>query len=113
MPSERNLLTGLYAAFNARDIDRCLAGMHADVTWANGMEGGFVHGHEGVREYWTRQWKQFDPHVYPQAFHDEAGKIAVDVHQIVHDAAGNLLVDQMVKHLFTIESGLVRVFEIA
>jgi len=22
--------------------------------WANGMEGGHVHGHDGVRNYWTR-----------------------------------------------------------
>jgi nuclear transport factor 2 (NTF2) superfamily protein len=27
-----------------------------DVTWANGMEGGYVRGREGVREYRTRQW---------------------------------------------------------
>jgi len=48
MEPEHQLLTDLYAAFNARDIDRCLAGMHPDVNWANGMEGGNVHGHEGV-----------------------------------------------------------------
>jgi len=54
MASEHKLLTDLYAAFNARDIDRCLAGMQPDVTWANGMDGGYVHGHEGVRDYWTR-----------------------------------------------------------
>jgi len=37
---EHDLLTDIYAAFNARDIDRCLAGMQPDVTWANGMDGG-------------------------------------------------------------------------
>jgi hypothetical protein len=24
--------------------------------WANGMEGGHVVGHDGVRNYWTRHW---------------------------------------------------------
>jgi hypothetical protein len=29
------------------------------------MEGGVVHGHRGVREYWTRQWGLIDPTVEP------------------------------------------------
>ena len=24
-----------------------------DVAWANGMDGGYVHGREAVREYWN------------------------------------------------------------
>ena len=59
--------TPLYQAFNSRDIDGALSVMRADVIWANGMEGGFVYGHEGVREYWTRQWQQIDPRVEPRA----------------------------------------------
>ena len=37
----------LYAAFNARDIDAALAGMHPEVDWPNGWEGGRVHGRDG------------------------------------------------------------------
>ena len=33
-----------------------LAVLADDVAWANGMDGGHVHGREAVREYWTRQW---------------------------------------------------------
>ena len=54
--SERRMLEKAYAAFNARDIDSALDVMHADVDWPNGMETGNVHDHDGVREYWTRQW---------------------------------------------------------
>ena len=111
--TEHQLLTELYAAFNARDIDRCLAGMQPDVTWANGMDGGNVHGHAGVREYWTRQWKLINPRVEPQAFHIAGNKVMVDVHQVVRAIDGPVIVDQMVKHLFTIENGLVKLFEIA
>ena len=57
MHAEHQLLTDLYAAFNARDINHCLAGMQPNVIWANGMEGGNVYGHEAVRDYWPRQWK--------------------------------------------------------
>ena len=33
-----------------------LAVLADDVVWANGMDGGHVHGREAVREYWIRQW---------------------------------------------------------
>ncbi|MEH2002434.1 MAG: nuclear transport factor 2 family protein [Nostoc sp.] len=57
---QQDLLTKAYAAFNARDIDSVLALMHSDVEWANGMEGGYVRGHQAVRDYWTRQWTLID-----------------------------------------------------
>ena len=70
--SERRMLEKAYAAFNAHDIDAVLAVMHADVDWPNGMEGGNVHGHDGVRDYWTRQWGMIDPHVEPMRFEADA-----------------------------------------
>ena len=82
-------LTVTYRAFNARDIDAALALMHTDVDWPNGMEGGRVHGHQAVRDYWTRQWGLIDPHVEPIDFRtDEDGRTVVDVHQVVRDLAG-------------------------
>lgn len=62
MSTYRDVLTEAYEAFNARDIERALATMHPEVDWPNGMEGGYVHGHDGVRGYWTRQWRLIDPH---------------------------------------------------
>ena len=56
MSDHRELLERLYAAFNAREIDAVLGAMHADVDWPNAWQGGRVHGHEEVRDYWTRQW---------------------------------------------------------
>src|SRR5262249_19508503 len=107
-PYDHHLLTDLYAAFNARDIDRCLAGMHPDVTWANGIEGGFVHGHAGVREYWTRQWKMVNPRVDPESFQGDGNQVTVDVHQVVKDMQGTVIFDQMVKHRFTFDGRLVK-----
>ena len=68
MPDEVELLKRLYDRFNARDMETLLAAMHEEVIWANGMEGGHVHGREGVRSYWTRQWTMIDPHVEPLEF---------------------------------------------
>ena len=67
-------------------LDGALALMHADVEWSNGMEGGFVHGHDGVRAYWTRQWTLIDPHVEPVAFSvEDDGRIRTEVRQLIKD----------------------------
>ena len=109
----RELLERAYAAFNARDIDGALAGMHADVEWPNGWEGGVVRGHAEVRDYWTRQWQAIDPRVEPLRFSTESdGRIAVEVRQVVRNTAGTVLRDDVVEHVYRIEDGLVRSMEI-
>jgi hypothetical protein len=111
--SQMSLLRKAYAAFNARDIDSALATMQPDVAWPNGMEGGMVHGHAGVREYWTRQWGLIDPQVEAVTFDlDEAGRVVVGVHQVVRNLSGESLLDRMVEHVYTIEDGLIRTMEI-
>lgn len=111
--NNEELLKRLYDQFNARDIELVLVALHEDVVWANGMEGGYVHGREDVRIYWTRQWALIDPHVEPIGFSTGPdGEVVVDVHQTVHDLTGNLLADQRVGHLFRIEDGLITRFDI-
>ena len=107
------LLKQTYQHFNERDIDATLAMMHPEVDWPNGMEGGIEHGHEAVRNYWTRQWKVLDPHVDPVEFRSESdGRINITVHQVVRDLDGNLLVDQIIHHIYTFEQGLIKTMEI-
>lgn len=113
MSSNVELLQRLYDRFNARDIETVLATMHEDVTWANGMEGGYEHGREGVRRYWTRQWTLIDPHVEPISFSTgPEEEVVVEVHQVVHDLTGNLLSDKRVGHIYRIEDGLIARFDI-
>jgi ketosteroid isomerase-like protein len=102
-----------YAAFNARDIEVVLSLMHQDVEWPNGMEGGYVYGHDGVRAYWTRQWGLIDPIVEPRAFGTEPdGRIVVEVRQRVLDKDGSTLSDGQVRHVYSIRDGLVQHMEI-
>jgi hypothetical protein len=111
--SKVSALKKAYQSFNARDIDGALATMQPDVEWPNGMEGGIVHGHAGVREYWTRQWGMLNPHVEPVTFDvDAAGRIVVGVHQVVRDLSGKVLLDRMVEHVYSLECGLIRSMEI-
>ena len=109
----RELLERSYSAFNARDIDSALATMDTEVAWPNGMEGGYVHGHEAVRAYWTRQWQLLDPHVEPLKFTaDPSGRVIVEVHQVVRDVKGQLLMDRVVQHVYMTELGRIRTMEI-
>ncbi|MGV9211610.1 nuclear transport factor 2 family protein [Micromonospora sp. RB23] len=110
---EQALLANLYAAFNERDIPTLLAVMTPAVSWPNGWEGGMVHGREMVSAYWRRQWEQIEPTVTPTAFSTEAdGRIAVTVHQVVHDKTGATLADHIVTHVYRFDGGLVTEMEI-
>jgi len=111
--AEVEVLQAVYAAFNGRDIETVLAEMHPDVDWPNGMEGGRVLGKPAVRDYWKRQFESLNPRVEPQSFTTEAdGRIAVAVHQVVHDMTGKLLVNQTIQHVYEIRDGLIRSMEI-
>jgi hypothetical protein len=97
-----------YAAFNARDIDTVFTTMHPDVQWPKAFEGGFANGKHEVKEYWTKQWKEINPNVEPTGFSlrdDET--IEVAVHQVVKDLQDHLLFDGMVKHIYTLQNGLL------
>jgi SnoaL-like domain len=113
MTGNYDLFTKIYKAFNARDIDAVLTVMHPEVDWPNGWEGGRVHGHEGIRDYWTRQWAAIDPRVEPVGFGiDETGGTIVKVHQEVRDLAGNLIAEGNVEHVYQMEDGLIKSMEI-
>jgi len=107
------LLSRVYRAFNRRDFETVLNMMPADVDWPNALEGTRIHGPDAVREYWKRQLESLEPIVEPQAFTTENdGRIAVAVHQVVRDKTGNLIVDQMVEHVYEIRDGLIASMEI-
>ncbi|WP_109484716.1 nuclear transport factor 2 family protein [Occallatibacter savannae] len=112
--SERDVLTAAYRDFNARNIDAVIALMHPEVEWANGMEGGHVHGKDAVREYWTRQFTMFNPRVDPTSIEpNDNRQWVVTVHQVVHDIKGNLLVDTTVYHTYRFRDGLIARMDIA
>jgi hypothetical protein len=113
MANTQTLIAQAYAAFNRRDIDGALALMSENVNWPKASEGGRAVGKEEIRAYWTRQWKQFDPHVEPIDVIDcEGGIIDVKVHQLVKSLAGDVLSDSEVWHVYTIANGLIERMDI-
>jgi ketosteroid isomerase-like protein len=98
----------LYEAFNRRDIDGVLALMSDDVDWPNAWKGGRLIGREAVRDYWTAQWAEIDPHVEPLAVTERAdGTLAVKVRQVVRSASGQILSDGEVVHVYRLDGGLI------
>ena len=108
------LVRQLYEGFNRRDIPAVLAFLAENVDWANGMDGGHVHGREAVRAYWTKQWAAIAPRVDPMhiTLRDD-GATAVEVHQVVRGPRwAKVLLDETVRHVFQIDEGLVTRFDI-
>jgi hypothetical protein len=102
------LITDMYAAFNARDIDTVIEQMTDDVDWPNAWEGGRVVGRDAVRDYWTRQWAEIDPRVAPTSFTERPdGSIAVEVDQLVRSLDGELIGQRTVVHVYSFRDGLI------
>ena len=112
MEDPENFFQDLYKNFNDRKIDLVISKMTGDVKWANGMDGGYVHGHDAVKDYWTRQFTMVSSNVSPLEI--EAGNdiVKIKVHQVVHDLNGNLLADELVYHLFHLQENKISAFEI-
>ena len=102
----------LYTNFNERKIEPVIAAMADDVKWANGMDGGYVYGHTGVREYWTRQFTMVRSRVTPFKINTGNDVVTIKVHQVVHDLNGVLLADEIVDHFFHLQDGKISEFDI-
>jgi hypothetical protein len=70
-------------------------------------------GHEDIRDYWTRQWGIIDPSVEPRRFRMTTdGRVDVEVHQVVRDLAGRIVKDEIVRHVYAFEDGLIKSMDI-
>ena len=113
MSSNQQFLQNLYEAFNKGELETIISAMCPDVKWANGVEGGFVYGRDAVREYWIDQYKVIQVQLEALKFETDANnRNVVTVHQIVRDLQGNLLADTTIEQIFTIENGLISLYEI-
>jgi hypothetical protein len=114
MAETKALIEQVYADFNRRDIDGVFAWMSERVNWPMSSEGdGRAVGKDAVRAYWTRQWAEIDPRVEPVAVSERAdGKTEVRAHQVVRSLQGEVLLDQMVVHVYAIVDGLIERMDI-
>ncbi len=107
-PELEATLRRMYAHFNAREIEPVLSLMHADVDWPNLLEGTRISGHQAVREYWLRQFGEFDPRVEPLGFESLGeARVRVRVQQSVYDLDGDLIGQGEVFHDYAFRNGLI------
>ncbi|GAB4024501.1 nuclear transport factor 2 family protein [Spirosoma koreense] len=106
--TNQQIIRHAYQAFNARNIDGVLTVLHSNVQWPRAWEGDHVTGHDAVRTYWTQQWQEIDPSVTPVDIQEKPnGQIEVTVHQLVKDRQGQILADELTRHLYTIDDGKI------
>ena len=109
----QEMISQAYAAFNRRDVDGTLALMSDNVSWPKASEGGRVTGKQDIREYWTRQWADFDPRVdILEVIDREIGTTEVKVHQLVKNLKGDVLSDTELWHVYTIQNNLIERMDI-
>src|ERR1700759_3029801 len=107
------LISQAYAAFNRRDVEGTLSQMTEAGSWPKASEGGRVVGKQAIREYWTRQWADFDPVLEVlEVVNREDGKTGVQVHQLVKNREGDVLSDTQLWHVYTIQNNLIERMDI-
>lgn len=109
----QELISQAYSAFNERDVDAALTLMSENVSWPKASEGGRIAGKQEIRDYWARQWAEFDPRVdVLEVVEREAGKVDVKVNQVVRNLKGDVLSDTQLWHAYTIANGLIERMDI-
>lgn len=109
----QELIFQAYSAFNERDVDAALTLMSENVSWPKASEGGRIAGKQEIRDYWARQWAEFDPRVdVLEVVEREAGKVDVKVNQVVRNLKGDVLSDTQLWHAYTIANGLIERMDI-
>jgi len=102
------VMLAAYKSYNERDLDALLPLMCEDVNWANALTGDRIRGREEMRRIWELQWTSLSVQTEPIRIYEEPdGKTVVLVREILHEAGGQLLMDQEMEHVFTWRDGLV------
>jgi ketosteroid isomerase-like protein len=112
-PEAEALLRRTYDAFNRKDIDTALSVAQPDVDWPNMLDGTRVVGVDDLRAYFERQFRVIDPQVEPLSFTDDDGTVVVRVRHVVRFLSdGEVVVDQVLHHLYTFRDGRVAAMDV-
>lgn len=109
MTPDEDRIARLYAAFNARDFDGCVAMMADDVVWPDEAEDGLLKGREAVRAYFTEVTAPLRAH-YDVVSLDTTpeGRVDALTRQTITSAAdGSLWSSTRVIHRYSFQNGLI------
>ena len=107
--SNRNVIGKIYQCFNNRDLEAILPFLDPHVIWSHGWDDSLIEGPAAVKAYWEFQWKEINPNVKPLSIKvNSSDAIEAMVHQVVKDLQGNIISDNIVKHVYTFENALIK-----
>ena len=104
MMSEIDTVRRMYDAFNARQMDAGLAGLHVDVEWDGGPEG-MLHGKQAVERHWRSQWREVDAKVYIGSSAWKNSSLVLEVRLEIATPQGAS--EQQIQNVITFRDGLV------
>jgi ketosteroid isomerase-like protein len=105
---DEEVVRDAYTAFNDRDIDRALALMDPEVAWPDVVNGGFVHGRDGVRRHWREVFASSRPRIELGGItRRQDASVVAEVRQVVTDPQGRVMSDDRQVHVFRIDGGLI------
>jgi ketosteroid isomerase-like protein len=100
-------------AFNRRDFDAALAGLHDDVTWQRFLSRAettarVVSGKEQLRAVWESQVEALDLRAEPDEFIPVGDKVVVPMRMVAHGSASEIPLTERVTWVWTFgDDGLV------
>ena len=104
MMNEIDTVRRMYDAYNARQMDDALAGLHVDVEWDGGSEG-MLHGKQAVERHWRSQWQDVDAKVYIRSRAWKNSSLVLQVGLEVATSRG--VSEQRIQNVITFRDGLV------
>ncbi|MBC7670677.1 MAG: nuclear transport factor 2 family protein [Gemmatimonadaceae bacterium] len=109
MEDAQALLTRFFDAYNRNDWVAFSTLVTADIDWPNQTGAGRVIGQDAMEAYWMETSRSIRVELAASAFAVQPdGRIAVDIHQTVHNAStGKLWSDTCVRHYYTFRDGLI------
>lgn len=108
MTPDEDRIAQLYAAFNARAFDRCVAMMADDITWPDEVEDGLIEGREAVGIYFSETTAPLLARYDLLSLHTGAdGRVSSLTRQTIASANdGSLWSSTRVVHTFSLRDGL-------
>ena len=104
MMNELDTVHQMYDAYNARQMDAALTGLHAKVDWDGGAEG-MLHGKEAVERHWRSQWQDADAKVYIRSSAWENSSLVLQV--TLKTGTPHGASEQQIQNVVTFKDGLV------
>lgn len=108
MTPDEDRIERLHAALNARDLDATVACFAPTARFADPLEGGEVHGLDGVRAHFTRLFDAVRLEISTLDYQVEPdGRLRARLQVVVRGRSGGLWQDGRITVWYRLDGGLI------